>query len=89
MSPGRAQRATGRKIRNRYGCAVLVGAVALIAAFSGALELFWTRVDQRRFPWAYVETGRPTLTGTSAQMRGTAGTLPRGPDAAPRRRCSV
>jgi hypothetical protein len=28
------------------------------------MELFWTRVDQRRFPWAYAETGRPTLTGT-------------------------
>jgi hypothetical protein len=64
MSPRRAHGGTGRKIRNRYGCAVLVGAALLIAAFSGAMELFWTRVDQRRFPWAYAETGRPTLTGT-------------------------
>ena len=54
----------GRKMRNRYGCAVLAVAVFLISAFAGALELFWTRVDQRRFPWAYVESGRPTLTGT-------------------------
>lgn len=57
-----------RKMRNRYGCAVLVLAVFLIAAFAGALELFWTRVDQRRFPWAYAETGRPTLTGTWVGM---------------------
>jgi hypothetical protein len=54
----------GRKIRSRYGCAVLAGAVLLMAAFSGAMELFWTRIDQRRFPWAYPESGRPTLTGT-------------------------
>jgi hypothetical protein len=38
--------------------------VVLLAAFSGAMQLFWTRIDQRRFPWAYAETGRPTLTGT-------------------------
>jgi hypothetical protein len=54
----------GRKMRNRFGCAGLVLVIVLLAAFSGAMELFWTRVDQRRFPWAYAETGRPTLTGT-------------------------
>jgi hypothetical protein len=48
----------------RSGCAILAGVVLLLAVFSGAMELFWTRVDQRRFPWAYAETGRPTLTGT-------------------------
>jgi len=48
----------------RSGCAILLGVVLLLAVFSGAMELFWTRVDQRRFPWAYEETGRPTLIGT-------------------------
>ena len=60
MSPRRSSRNAGK----RFGCAGLVLVVVLLAAFSGAMELFWTRVDQRRFPWAYAETGRPTLTGT-------------------------
>ena len=64
MSPVLGGSGTGRKARNRYGCAVLVGAALFIAVSSGAMGLFWTRVDQRRFPWAYAETGRPTLTGT-------------------------
>jgi len=57
-------RARGRFGSLRSGCGVLVVAVLLLALFSGAMELFWTRVDQRRFPWAYEETGRPTLVGT-------------------------
>ena len=57
-----------RKMRSRFGCAGLVLVVVLLAAFSGAMELFWTRVDQRRFPWAYAESGRPTLTGTWVGM---------------------
>ena len=60
MSP----RARGRFGSLRSGCAILVVSVILLALFSGAMELFWTRVDQRRFPWAYEETGRPTLVGT-------------------------
>jgi hypothetical protein len=60
MSPRRSSRNAGK----RFGCAGLALVVILLAAFSGAMELFWTRVDQRRFPWAYAETGRPTLTGT-------------------------
>ena len=60
MSPRRSSRNAGK----RFGCAGLALVVVLLAAFSGAMELFWTRVDQRRFPWAYAETGRPTLTGT-------------------------
>lgn len=47
----------------RSGCAVLVVAAIGLAVFSSGMELFWTRIDQRRFPWAYEETGRPTLTG--------------------------
>ena len=60
MSPRRSSRNAGK----RFGCAGLALVVVLLAAFSGAMELFWTRIDQRRFPWAYEETGRPTLTGT-------------------------
>ena len=59
MSP-RSSRNSGK----RFGCAGLALVVVLLALFSGAMGLFWTRVDQRRFPWAYAETGRPTLTGT-------------------------
>ena len=59
MSP-RSSRNSGK----RFGCAGLALAVVLLAILSGAMQRFWTRVDQRRFPWAYAETGRPTLTGT-------------------------
>jgi hypothetical protein len=56
------------RVRGRYGprvgCAMLAGVVLLLAVLSGAIQLFWTRIDQRRFPWAYAETARPTLTGT-------------------------
>ena len=55
---------TVRKTRNRFGCAGLVLVIALLAVFSGMMQRFWTRIDQRRFPWAYAETGRPTLIGT-------------------------
>ena len=64
MSPRRSSRNSGK----RFGCAGLVLVIVLLAAFSGAMELFWTRIDQRRFPWAYAETGRPTLTGTWVGM---------------------
>ena len=57
-------RVRGRSGPMRSGCAILVGVVLLLAVFSGAMQLFWTRIDQRRFPWGYAETGRPTLTGT-------------------------
>ena len=60
MSPRRSSRNSGK----RFGCVGLALVVVLLALFSGAMGLFWTRVDQRRFPWAYAETGRPTLTGT-------------------------
>lgn len=43
--------------------------------FSGAMRVFWTRIDQRRFPWAYASSGRPPLVGTwvgsLATTRGT------------------
>jgi hypothetical protein len=54
---------TSRRFGKRFGCLGLVLVVVLLAAFSSAMELFWTRVDQRRFPWAYEASGRPTLTG--------------------------
>jgi hypothetical protein len=59
MSPRPSSRNSGK----RFGCAALALVIVLLAIFAGAMELFWTRVDQRRFPWAYAETGRPTLTG--------------------------
>lgn len=53
-----------RSFGRRFGCVgVVIATVLLLAAFDSAMELFWTRIDQRRFPWAYEETGRPTLTG--------------------------
>ena len=60
MSPRRSSRNAGK----RFGCAGLMLVAVLLSLFTGAMQLFWTRVDQRRFPWAYAETGRPTLTGT-------------------------
>jgi hypothetical protein len=54
-----------RRFGKRFGCVgVVLVTVLSLAAFSSAMELFWTRIDQRRFPWAYEESGRPTLTGT-------------------------
>jgi len=46
------------------GWVVLVIALVAMVGFSQAMELFWTRIDQHRFPWAYDRSGRPTLTGT-------------------------
>ena len=60
MSPRPSSRNAGK----RFGCAGLALVIVLLAIFSGAMQLFWTRVDQRRFPWAYAETGRPALVGT-------------------------
>jgi hypothetical protein len=55
---------SARSFGKRFGCVgVVLVTVLSLAAFSSAMELFWTRVDQRRFPWAYEESGRPTLTG--------------------------
>ena len=57
-------RPRGRFGSLRSGCAILLVSAVLLAVFSSAMDLFWKRIDQRRFPWAYAETGRPTLTGT-------------------------
>ena len=46
------------------GLLVLVLALVAMVGFSSAMELFWTRIDRHRFPWAYDDAGRPTLTGT-------------------------
>ncbi len=50
--------------RTRLGCVVLLVAIAAMILFRNGMELFWTRVDQRRFPWAYTDSGRPALVGT-------------------------
>ena len=39
-------------------------ALALLACVYVAGNFFWRRVDRWRFPWAYAESGKPTLTGT-------------------------
>lgn len=43
------------------GCGLLIVG---LAAFTAAMQLFWTRLDERRFPWGYPEAGRSTLVGT-------------------------
>ena len=59
-----SQRAVGRRrgspVRTASGCPLVVVAIAL---FSSAMDLFWTRIDERRFPWAYAAPNRSTLTG--------------------------
>ncbi len=40
--------------------------LAIWLSFAGFANAQWTRLDQQRFPWAYAESGRPTLTGTWA-----------------------
>ena len=37
--------------------------LAIWLSFAGFANAPWTRLDQHRFPWAYAESGRPTLTG--------------------------
>ena len=55
---------TARRRRRYSGWIVLVFALVAMVGFSEAMQLFWTRIDQHRFPWAYGRSGRPTLTGT-------------------------
>jgi hypothetical protein len=40
--------------------------MAIWLSFAGFANAQWTRLDQHRFPWAYAESGRPTLTGVWA-----------------------
>ena len=53
-----------RRRRRFSGWVVLIIVIAGVAVFSSAMRLFWIRIDQHRFPWAYARAGRPTLTGT-------------------------
>jgi hypothetical protein len=53
-----------RRRRRFSGWFALIVVIAGMVVFSSAMELFWTRIDQHRFPWAYARSGRPTLTGT-------------------------
>jgi len=53
----------------RHPVAALTLFVPWMAAwlsFGGFADAQWTRLDQRRFPWAYAESGQPTLTGVWA-----------------------
>jgi hypothetical protein len=38
--------------------------VAALWLLASAIEIFWQRLDERRFRWAYAKWGQPTLTGT-------------------------
>lgn len=40
--------------------------LAIWLSVAGFADAQWTRLDQHRFPWAYAESGRPTLTGVWA-----------------------
>lgn len=50
-----------KKGLGKTGCLALVGALIF---FTWGMELFWTRLDERRFPWMYTKAGRSTLVGT-------------------------
>jgi len=66
-----APRRTRRRARVSGWLALVVALVAMVG-FSSAMQLFWTRIDRHRFPWAYESSGRPTLTGTWAGSLTTA-----------------
>jgi hypothetical protein len=51
-------------MRKKSGCASWVLALALVLGVSLGLEFVGKAVDRWRFPWAYAESGKPTLTGT-------------------------
>jgi hypothetical protein len=61
MMMGSSRRRSGWSARS--GCAILLIAAVLMVAFSSAMRLFWTRVDQHRFPWAYADAGHRALVG--------------------------
>lgn len=56
------RRVSGRKGRALFAIC-LVPFLVLWLSLAGLLNAQWTRLDQRRFPWAYPESGNPTLTG--------------------------
>ena len=39
-------------------------AIGFLVAVYAATNFFWQRFDRWRFPWAYEQSGRPTLTGS-------------------------
>jgi hypothetical protein len=51
-------------MKKKSGCASWVLALALVAAVTLGLDVVGRVVDRWRFPWAYAESGNPTLTGT-------------------------
>ena len=52
--------------------------LAALYLFITGMELFWTRIDERRFPWAYPKPGRSTLVGTWVGTLTTGGGVRRG-----------
>ena len=63
-------------MKKKSGCASWVLALAIVLGVTLGLEVIGKRVDMWRFPWAYAESGRPTLTGTWVGQA-TTGDLPK------------
>lgn len=51
-------------MKRKSGCGSSVLAIALVFALVLGMDYVGKRIDMQRFPWAYAESGRPTLTGT-------------------------
>jgi hypothetical protein len=51
--------------------------IAVLFALTSAMELFWTRLDQRLHPWGYAGRGHPALVGTWIGTLETAGGIRR------------
>lgn len=72
MSPAGRRRSP---LKRASGCLVVIAALYF---FIAGMEMFWTRIDERRFPWAYPRPGRSTLVGTWVGTLTTGGGVRRG-----------
>jgi hypothetical protein len=62
-------------LKRTGGCLVAIAALYFLIA---GMEMLWTRIDERRFPWAYSRPGRSTLVGTWVGTLTTGGGVRRG-----------
>lgn len=72
FSPGRRRTSP---FKTAGGCLLVV---VVLAVATGGMQFIWTRIDQRRFPWGYPESGKPTLVGTWVGTMTTGGGVRRG-----------
>src|SRR5688500_2001518 len=72
MSPAGRRKS---RLKRAGGCLVVLAALYFLIA---GMEMFWTRIDERRFPWAYPKPGRSTLVGTWVGTLTTGGGVRRG-----------